>query len=411
MVVYSVKRIEQRCVSSLPLIPYLSSQCDEVIPRCGRCQRIGSECSLQDQTSDQMLIPVERRDPQKGQANIAPVEIRSGSSGLSYGHTIYSSEGLRPRATSTANPELSIVESRFSEIERERLKLMNHYTLHTSKSITEITVPQGQDQSLWSPWVTDLAFENEYLLHGLLSLSALHFALRSISPQKYTIMAIHHHTLGMTLFRPRIPDAMATNFDAGFAFSCLVALYSFGIQRVSKSEADPLAKARQVLLLVRQSAYIAKSNHEAMERSRWYALMLPFPIQLTQKFPDGIESMLSTLLQRASTTMSAPIQRDVYVPAIEMLRENFKIAITNRSASLTMTLFPIMSPFSFWTMVETGDPLALAILANYAVILYWIRSNIWMEGWGKETIQAVRQALPPEWHDCIAWAIRETGLA
>ena len=75
----------------------------------------------------------------------------------------------------------------------------------------------------------------------------------------------------------------------------------------------------------------------------------------------------------------------------------------------SLSLFPAQCPTKFWEMVGIGEPLALAILANYAVILYWLRKNIWVEGWGKETVDAVRQALPTEWHECIAWAVRETG--
>jgi hypothetical protein len=62
-------------------------------------------------------------------------------------------------------------------------------------------------------------------------------------------------------------------------------------------------------------------------------------------------------------------------------------------------------------MVCIGEPLALAILANFAVILYWLRQTIWLQGWGRETVEAVREALPVEWHECIAWAVQETELS
>jgi Fungal specific transcription factor domain len=358
-----------------------------------------------------IFIPAKPIVTQKEQANTESPDSKSTSASLSNGRSNDSPEDPKSITISTPSTEQSIVESHFTYIERERLRLMNHYTLHTSKSITEITIPEDRDQSIWRNWVTELAFENDFLLHGLLSLSALHLALCGVSRQKHIVMAIHHHDLGVALFRPHLSNIAADNYDAVFGFSCVVAFYSFGIQRSSESKVNPIAKIHQVLTLIRGSAVIVKSDHEALKRSRWSVLMLPGPFQSTQKLPDEMEDMLSKLLQRTSTTNSAATQEDVYTSAIQTLRDNLTIAITYQHAQITVTFFPNMSPTDFWAMVCIGEPLALAILANYAVILYWLRKNIWMEGWGKETVDAVRQALPPEWHECIAWAIRETECA
>ena len=149
---------------------------------------------------------------------------------------------------------------------------MNHFTLHTSKTITEVTIPE--DESIWGTWATELASENDFLLHGLFSLSSLHLVLCSISPQKNTVTAIHHHGLGLALFRPQLPTE---NFDAVFAFSCVVAFYSFGIHRASESEMDPITTIHQVLTLIRRSAVIVKSDHEVMKQSRWSVLMAHDP--------------------------------------------------------------------------------------------------------------------------------------
>lgn len=82
-----------------------------------------------------------------------------------------------------------------------------------------------------------------------------------------------------------------------------------------------------------------------------------------------MEDMLSKLLQRTSTTISAATQEGMYTLAIQTLRDNLIIAVAYQHAQRTATLFPILSPTDFWEMVSIGEPLALAILANYAVIL------------------------------------------
>lgn len=298
----------------------------------------------------------------------------------------------------------AIVELGFTELERERLRLMHNYTLHTSKSITEVTIPGDRDHSIWNHWVTELALENDFLLHGLLSLSALHLALRGASPEKYTMSAIRHHLHGIALFRPCLSAIPDHNYDAAFAFSCMVALYSFGILRPTKPDESTIIRVHQVLTLVRSSSSLVKANQQANQRSLSSMLILPIHRLSMQPLPTELENTLSKLLQRASTTVFPTM----YVSAIGTLRITLAVAICYPGAMLTLSLFPVMTPAEFWPGVVARDPLALAVLANYAVVLYWLRGNIWINGWGKETINAVQEALPSEWQDCIAWAVGET---
>ncbi|KAK9366257.1 hypothetical protein V1509DRAFT_648909, partial [Lipomyces kononenkoae] len=57
----------------------------------------------------------------------------------------------------------------------------------------------------------------------------------------------------------------------------------------------------------------------------------------------------------------------------------------------------------------TSSCWALAILAHYAVILHWLRGHIWLDGWGEEIVDAVRQVLSSGWHACIAWVLKEVA--
>ncbi|RFU30520.1 hypothetical protein B7463_g5809, partial [Scytalidium lignicola] len=367
--------------------------CDEAKPKCGRCERIGSNCSLTDEASGLIFTPVKGIEAQKEQAS-EPPDSTSASASLPNPQNNNPIETFKSVTVSTSGVEQQAVEFHFTNTERERLRLISHYVLYTSKSITEIIIPS--ESSIWTNWVTELAFENDFLLHGLLSLSALHLALLNVSRQKHIALAIHHNDLGVGLFRPHLLSITNNNYDASFAFSCIVAFYSFGIQRCTKSEMNPIVRLYQVLILLRQSAAIAKSKHEALLRSRWSILILSHDLG-SISLPGEVEDMLSKLQQRTSIATSDVAQHDVYTTAIQALRDNLKVAVAYQNRQLTLTWFPIMSPAEYWTMLDNGELLALVILANYAVILYGWRESIWLEGWGKETVNAIRQALPPEW--------------
>jgi hypothetical protein len=51
-----------------------------------------------------------------------------------------------------------------------------------------------------------------------------------------------------------------------------------------------------------------------------------------------------------------------------------------------VVFFVVSSPAELWDLVAAGEPLALAILTNYAVMLYWVREHIWTVGWGEDMI-------------------------
>jgi hypothetical protein len=66
--------------------------------------------------------------------------------------------------------------------------------------------------------------------------------------------------------------------------------------------------------------------------------------------------------------------------------------------------FPIQCPLQFVLKLKEQDPLALVILAHYAVILHWLREeHLWMRGWGKDIVDTVKHTLDKEWLDCIEW--------
>jgi hypothetical protein len=366
------------------------------------------DCSLSDPNSHLIFVAAKNREVRKDQVHAELSCGRSRPSAIFRENLLASPEYVQS-LMSPPSSELNVVETPFSDREREQLRLMCHYTLHASHSLAEITIPQDRDQSLWSTWVTELALESDFLLHGVLSLSALHLALSGVSRQKNIILAIRHHDLGVALFRPHLSTITAGHYDAMIAFSCIVAFYAFGIQRLSEPDESPIIKLYQVLTLIRGSSVILKADYEAVLRSRWSAMMTHIPDEVPQELPDDIKDMLSTLQQCASTTTLGIDQQNVYRSTIEVLRANLEYALTHLFTQKTTTLFVVMCPAEFWNLISSGEPLALAILANYAVILHWQQKNIWMEGWGKDLAEAVTSAISSEWHDCIHWARRETG--
>lgn len=363
-------------------------------PQCGRCERVGAACSLAE--SDNFGLA-------QGGACPKTTQIE-GNTSLASGLDRQIESSASSSTFSDSNSSRT-TDNGFVDEERTRLRLMHNYTVYTSQTVAEVVIPKDNDLHIWSTFVPELALDHDYLLHGLLSLSALHLAFQGKSPQQNTILAIHHHDLGSALFRPLLSNMSTDCYEPMFAFSTITVLYSFAVPRLTEPDTNIIQKMCQVMTLIRGAGAVVKFDFPALRETRWNTCLIPHPFQLDQKIPDAVEDMFATLKKRVS---SAPVtQQEIYHSTIQALDINIRAALKYGDTNITLTLFPILLSPEYWLFLRNEEHLALALLANYAVILYWLRKNIWMEGWGRGTIRAVQEALPQDWHDCIAWAVGE----
>lgn len=388
----------------------LRLQCDEIRPACGRCQRAALECSLADATSNIVFVHDKTKRGKQDCSYDDPSIEQSRTANLTGRGMLTSPKYLESMLPSprSATPSLA---STFADDERQRLRLMCHYTLRASSSLAEITIPEDQDLSLWSVWVTNLALDCDFLLHGVLSLSALHLALCGVSQKHNTILAIHHHDQGVELYRPHLSNVTDGNYYAMIAFSCIIAFYALGVQHLSQpDENNPITNMEQFLTLMRASSVIIKADYAAVLQSPWAATMTHVSTEPLRELSHDIKAMLATLRKRLSSVEMETQDKMIYTSTIDTLQDSLEFAYTYLFTQKTITMFVLSCPTQFWDMTSAREPPALAILANYAVVLHWHRRSIWIQRWGKEVIDTIHQAIPAEWADCIQWAKRESEL-
>lgn len=301
-------------------------------------------------------------------------------------------------------------ELRFATAEVDRLQLMDHYARIVADSITSFAFPNDQGLSIWRVSVPQLAFRHEYLLHGLMFVSSLHYA--AINPsekEKYYSLAIRHYNTGLTLFRAQLADINPENIDALFGFSCMIGLYSFRIHSTGLSQMNSLAKIHEVMTVIRGASVIVASGMQWLSKGLWGATLILGSVGTPGKLAPEIEESLDGLSQRIDSTISTSANRELYVEAIELIRRSLWISVAGLPSQLAVILFPIRVPADFLNMMCIAEPLALSILAHYGVVLYWQRHHMWVEGWGKETVDAIHQALPPDWLPCVSWTVQEVA--
>ncbi|PYH82779.1 hypothetical protein BO82DRAFT_431393 [Aspergillus uvarum CBS 121591] len=290
--------------------------------------------------------------------------------------SLSSTTGSTTRSGRTTAPKSQVL----SALERDRLRLMNHYTLHTAKAMLEVTHPGHTNPSIWASWFPELASEYGFLQYGLLSISALDLAVRDVSRRKaHIILAINHCDLGVAAVRPYLTNNHHSN-------------------------RNPDA----VVLLHRIPHSVVFQHKDLSALTPWVSLYPPPPSDPDRKLPAEIEAALDAVRRRLAVAGLPTPQATMYISAIQTLRKALLIAIEYHSTHMTFGCFPTCVASEFWTEVHVGAPVALCVLANYMVILHWRSSCVWFGTLAKDVVHAARQSLSAERLPCIAGAISET---
>jgi hypothetical protein len=109
---------------------------------------------------------------------------------------------------------------------------MHHYVIKTSLTLINV----DGDGNMWQEGVPNMAISNDFLMHSILALSALHIVhLRGLDEYgcKYLATARAHHAQAFRCFHSGITEITRSNCTAAVAFSALLLIFSCGLAQIS----------------------------------------------------------------------------------------------------------------------------------------------------------------------------------
>ena len=280
---------------------------------------------------------------------------------------------------------------------------MHHYTRNTYATLADVetAVP------VWQDGFPTEAASHPFLMHGLLSLSALHIGLEDTSKHKtYVEHAMQHYTHALTLYRPELINVTQRNCHALFAFSSIAALISFAISMASQHTGTALLQD------MHDTFHLLKGVHAVVQVAREWISVGPLAdlvreyVQREVELPAEVQESLRILIEQAETCGESEERISGYIAAVEALRAGFKNAVYKPDDRTLSLVWPIMVPRSYIEGLGERRPMALAILAHYAIFLYELRRYWWCGDRGSRLVEAVTGTLSSEWYDTLRWPTR-----
>lgn len=262
------------------------------------------------------------------------------------------------------------------------LFLMNHFT-----SVTSLGLFGGEKhRDLWQKEVPTTARLSPMLMHGLLSVSALHLAhIASADMEMYWTRALHHHTVGLRHFNSQLKNLAAENSYYTFTFSLFLTIWVFGAAGMDKGPSG-LDDILSLLDIVRGCKTVFDLHKDGI---------LALPIGQAIGHPTefhGCQNLPSAVC-RALENLRSTAEDLAQISAVEGLWSSLLKTTVGHDARVGMG-WPTNIEDKLWTRVRLHEPRALFIFAHYSLLLrrfdhrYW-----WMSGWSERLVRAVEPAL------------------
>jgi Fungal specific transcription factor domain len=126
---------------------------------------------------------------------------------------------------------------------------MHHFTIYTSVTISE----RKEVQDVWQIEIPKMAYSYGFLMHGILSLAALH--LSHLKPENYgdyMTSSRMHLTFGLRSFVRVLPSPTTENCSALFSFCSVIMIYTYGCPMES-NEVDTAVLLNNIIEVFRVS--------------------------------------------------------------------------------------------------------------------------------------------------------------
>lgn len=376
-------------------------QCDEAKPQCERCRRTNRECSFQT----------------VGPANLPPV------------------------AGGSSTDLFTIKE----------MELLHHFIMQTAESL--INIPELQ--RTWQTGVIELALKYKFLMHTVLSLSAMHLAyLRPDESENLSVLAANHQDQALAGFRLELQNFNESNCHALFAASVLVIFYipaSSGT-RINRDMTSSSFLNETLFIAIIDWLRLIRGCHHIILRGRPWLEQGPVKALMPREaWYRGFEAIdergrkedyyLASLEQLWTPDTPAQVmtyeddELEAYRDALVKLRQGFtrmNVAVESHSHEKECVwcssgaetpgnldnrpsrvgagvCWPMVISDKFFDLLENRKPVALVLLAHAAILIRRSSDAWWNGAPSMKIMSAVTATLPQEYHVWIEWPQREVG--
>ena len=268
---------------------------------------------------------------------------------------------------------------------------------------------------LWTKDVPVLSFSYPYLLHQILAVAALHLYVEDPTRTELSNVATQHRALALKHVKPSLSNVVSDSCSISlFAFAGLTAIYAFGELAImleqGSDEHDYIGQLIACFRLSRGIGTIVGAREQGI-RDSWASDMINISAdaELESLRSMGLKfAHADALFELINTRTRAPDDVTAYTNAAVRCLEYIQLQMWQpdqenpRIYHLIMT-WPHEIDLRCYELFELRDPVALILLAYYAVLMSMRKRLWWLARWPKLLLQQIGSVLGAEWDPWLEW--------
>ncbi|KAK5125754.1 hypothetical protein LTR85_012030 [Meristemomyces frigidus] len=321
-----------------------------------------------------------------------------------------------PRSIEHIAPIADLIASRPSGAltRLQELELMHHYVTRTA----ETTTHGEEDIDIWRIAIPHEAAQHEFLMDGLLAVTALHVAhLRPSKSEMYAAAAMYYQNRGLRHYQPALLDITDDNCRAMFAFGMILSTITLAVANGAPDGPNNSARNTVITMfhLVRgNTMVVVDQSQQALLSSAFGPIFTLFDRRVDSAVPEDVTHNLDLLRQRvhASAADTEPGRRRMFISAVDCLEQDFRKVDRGKSLSAVMG-WPVVIDHAMIDLLAQQDPIVQLIFATYGVLLLCVHDVWYGKDFGLRLIRQMSESLHslgPEWVPWTAWAREKAAL-
>lgn len=299
----------------------------------------------------------------------------------------------------------------------------------SSRTASRAITDPDHGLNLWQDVLPQIGFTSPFVLHAILSISALHIAYDQPQIRHQRLQdGVNHHEKALEGFRACLSDLTESVSDAVFAFSIVNVVYifaSFG-RHLGDDDTSPYQRRQRVLgcewiHLIRGVGAVLHPIHMHVRKGPLAPLLSAGDWHDTD--PDQVNADGDEKLRTLSKVWAGNPDASTYEAALLSLRRSWcvvqSISTPNsdfyvrwgydveRSGPM-MWIF-LCSP-EFLDLLQQRQPPALIVFAHVGILFHLLDHRWYLNSWGRDMITAANDVLGEYWQEYMSWPRTVAGI-
>jgi hypothetical protein len=287
------------------------------------------------------------------------------------------------------------------------LELMHNFCTNTYGTIARFQSDTRGE--FWRMTVPEEAQTHPFLMHCILSISALHIAAGEMSKRStYGQLAVHHYSLALNLFRKSTKDITQSNVRSVSASIVLIGLISVAQINICAIPSDhTVENLLSPIFTIRRSAnffgsVLNRVNTKEMDLEPPHMNKVPYFLACPKvcQAMRGLRALTNDLNDGSPESLALR-------QAVQYLHLSYGFTSTRPFSWQRMLFWPRAVSDTFMDLLQQQNPISMVLAAYWAVPVYYAPYRWFMDDWPGRLIMTVARELGDQWAGLLAWPLEQ----